>query len=104
MARAVIILTFLSLASVNVLANDPISQSRVDAEGLWPVILASRPVWEFGVPSKALCPSRTAPCYPDYAVDPSTFAQHPGAEIQDWPIANGGCKYPAEDGKSAGEY
>src|SRR5882757_602002 len=41
-----------SILSKPVFANDPIPQSVVDSQDLMPFVLASRPVWEFGVPSK----------------------------------------------------
>jgi hypothetical protein len=83
-------------------ANDPIPQSVLDSQGLRPFVLASRPLWEFGIPSKALCPTRTAPCYPDAAVDPNTGKQHPGADLAAWPDAGKGCRFPSADGKASG--
>ncbi|KAJ7576009.1 hypothetical protein C8J56DRAFT_800986, partial [Mycena floridula] len=40
-------------------------------------------------------------CYPDYAVD-ANGVQHPAAGLQDWPIANGGCRFPSANGKAGG--
>jgi hypothetical protein len=95
----VLILT-VSLVVFPVWGNDPISQSVLDSQGLWPFVLASRPLWEFGVPSKGLCPTRTGPCYPDYPVDPQTLAQHPPASLQAWPLADGGCRPPSATGQA----
>ncbi|KAH8919026.1 hypothetical protein BT69DRAFT_1353429 [Atractiella rhizophila] len=89
---------FLSLA----VANTPIPQSTLDTQGVYPFVVASRPKWWFGIPSKALCPSRTAPCYPEYAVNHTTGAQNPGQNLCDWPNANCGCQYPSENGQAGG--
>ncbi|KAH8915412.1 hypothetical protein BT69DRAFT_1288881 [Atractiella rhizophila] len=95
--------TLLSLSFINlVVANDPISQAALDSQGLYPFVLASRPRWLFGVPSAITCPFRTGPCYADYAVDPQTGAQNPGADLQGWPKADGGCRAIRDDGKAGG--
>jgi hypothetical protein len=91
-----------ALLSKPAFANDPIPQSVLDSQGLRPFVLASRPLWEFGIPSKGLCPSRTAPCYPDTAVDPSNGTPNAGADGAPWPDANKGCRFPSADGKAGG--
>ncbi|KAH8919047.1 hypothetical protein BT69DRAFT_1322422, partial [Atractiella rhizophila] len=74
----------------------PISRSTLESEGVYRFVLASRPKWWFGIPSVGLCPSRTAPCYPEPAVNHTTGEQNPGAGLCAWPNANCGCLYPSE--------
>ncbi|KAH8915137.1 hypothetical protein BT69DRAFT_1325562 [Atractiella rhizophila] len=89
------VLTIAALAA----ANTPISRSTLESEGVYRFVLASRPKWWFGIPSVGLCPSRTAPCYPEPAVNHTTGEQNPGAGLCAWPNANCGCLYPSESGE-----